>query len=367
MTTFRYKPDKIKYLTSINTLDTVHRKYVSDFEERRRRIIDLKNEISNIETQLSQLDNPELLTDSSYTLDDIKQRSELKTKLQKIHQELFDIENNISELEYYSQTNDILLDYYKEIVCDQLNECINNHSDKTNTNKENSKSKLEELNLLSQKRRKPKKVTRRRVRKTDIINTKSILDFFNDKPVVKNKSESRTDSRNNLRNDSRNDSYNDSCNNLRSDSHRNVPDLKPNLRPDLQSDLRSELQIEQIISNKATLFDDYMTLVDKTYTSKERRNVIRICTKCNVEKTLIQSEGFYVCQSCGEVEHAIIESEVPSHKDSITEKGRYPYKRLNHLTEYPWNCLEILNELVIIYNRSIYLIIKIYKNDKIRY
>lgn len=333
MTTFRYKPDKIKYLTSINTLDTVHRKHVSEFEFRRKKISDLKSEITVIESKLSQLEKPESKSDPN-TIDDIKKRSELKTRLQKINQDLFDIKNNVSELEYYSQTNDILLDYYNEMVAiqpinssenveyspsndtnkyDQINlersDCsdmadhfkvIHDNDDNTNRTFTKKISKLEELNLLSQKRRKPKKITRRRVRKTDIVNTKSILDFFNDKSEKQE---------------------------ILYENEEDESSVKES---------PSQSSIEQTVSNKATLFDDYMTIIDKTYVSKERRNVIRICTnpKCGgVEKTLIQSEGFYVCQKCGEVEHAIIESEVPSHKDSITEKSKYPYKRLNHLVE----------------------------------
>ena len=343
MTTFRYKPDKIKYLTSINTLDTVHRKHVCEFESRRKKICDLRSEISAIETQLLQLEKPESTSDTN-SIYDIKRRSELKTRLQKINQDIFDIENNVSELEYYSQTNDILLDYYNEVVPVQaLNSYENveyspsNDTYKTEVTEESNcnemidigghfrvihdestvstiiggKSKLEELNLLSQRRRKPKKVTRRRARKTDIVNTKSILDFFSEKSEKQETS----------------GEYDED---------------------DGSAKEASQGSIEQIVSNKATLFDDYMVLVDKTYISREKKHLIRICNnpKCeSAEKTLMQSEGFYVCQKCGEVEHAIIESEIPSHKDSITEKSKYPYKRLNHLVEYP----QIRNKNLIVF------------------
>ena len=33
------------------------------------------------------------------------------------------------------------------------------------------------------------------------------------------------------------------------------------------------------------------------------------------------------------MEHVIIESEIPSHKDAINEKPKYPYKKINHLIE----------------------------------
>lgn len=317
MATFRYKPDKIKHLTTINTLDTVHRKHVQEFETRRKKINDLKNELSTIELQLIELEKSE-----NYTVNYIKDRATLKTQAQKIHQELFDIENNVSELEYYSQTNDILLDYYNEAIPiepidnqnhveyssetkepnENQNNCNNNTENHFKIIEEefdqevptNGRQKLEQLNLMSQNRRKPKKITKRRVRKTDVTSSKSILDFFSDKPVKTEKSDNSSET---------------------------------------EEIAEKNSSIEQVVSNKATLFDDYMILVDKSYISKGKQQNIRTCVKCNVEKTLIQSEGFFVCQNCGEVEHAIIESEIPSHKDTLNEKSRYPYKRLNHLIE----------------------------------
>jgi uncharacterized Zn finger protein (UPF0148 family) len=92
--------------------------------------------------------------------------------------------------------------------------------------------------------------------------------------------------------------------------------------------------IEEITSNRATLQDEYLTLVDGGYVcSNMKSNPIKKCTKCNIDKTLFQSEGSYVCQNCGELEHVIIESEIPSHKDAINEKPKYPYKKINHLIE----------------------------------
>ena len=334
MTTFRYKPDKIKNLTLNNTLDTAHRKRVCEFESGRKKISLLKNEMSTVEHQLLQLEKPESKSDLN-SIDCIKKRSQLKTRLQRIRQELFDIENNISEFEYYSQTNDILLDYYDEAIpiqpiigsqtndfslMDVIDSQLGNIGDTSEHFKvihdeesEGNKSKLDELNLLSQKRRKPKKITRRRLRKTDVVNSRSILDYL-DKPEKSGPVDSESPTK--------------------------------------------ETSIEQVVSNKATLFDNYMTIVDKTYVSKEKKNTIRMCNKCGVEMTLIQSEGLYVCQKCGEVEYVIIESEVPSHKDSVVEKSRYPYKRLNHLTE--WVSLSMGSHYNYVIRLYFYIIIKCY-------
>src|SRR5436309_1328834 len=104
MTTFRHKPDKIKYLTSINTLDTIHRKHVHEFESKRNKTNDVKGQITKLEEQLLQFEKTSGHGDMN-TVDDIKQRSNLKCAIQKLKRDLYDIENNVSELEYYSQTN----------------------------------------------------------------------------------------------------------------------------------------------------------------------------------------------------------------------------------------------------------------------
>ena len=41
----------------------------------------------------------------------------------------------------------------------------------------------------------------------------------------------------------------------------------------------------------------------------------------------------FLCQKCGDATYVIIESEIPSHKDTINEKRKYPYNPINHLIE----------------------------------
>lgn len=312
MATFRYKPDKIKHLTSVNTLDTMHKKKVSEFEHKDRKIQELTGWISQLEREyenISKIDYGAI--DDDKALNIVKKKSDIKSKIQVATQELNDITNDISELEYYSQTNDILLEYYDDSSyintniekLDEPNDGNLSDIDKSDDESDkipNGKSKLEELNLLSQQKRKVKKETKRRARKNDIKNTRCILDFF-DGPTNSAKLSDGT-----------------------SEKSENGPEYGK----------APGGVIEEIVSNKASLFDDYMFIVDNTFVNKNKPHAIKICPKCNIEKTLIQSEGFFVCQKCGEVEHTIIESEVPSHKDTITEKSRYPYKRLNHLCEW---------------------------------
>jgi hypothetical protein len=96
----------------------------------------------------------------------------------------------------------------------------------------------------------------------------------------------------------------------------------------------NEENISTIINEKGTLKEQYLSLTDSKYMcEKVKLSPIKKCSTCNIEKTLIQSEGIYVCQLCGKFEYVIIESEIPSHKDSLNEKPKYPYKTINHLIE----------------------------------
>ena len=90
-------------------------------------------------------------------------------------------------------------------------------------------------------------------------------------------------------------------------------------------------------SDKADLFDSYMALVDKSYTpnikSKDTYNIV-YCSKCQIEKTIIQSEGILVCLQCGNTEEIVIDSEKPSYREPLQETSYFCYKRINHFNEW---------------------------------
>ena len=81
-----------------------------------------------------------------------------------------------------------------------------------------------------------------------------------------------------------------------------------------------ESQIK-IIKNKSELLDQYMLFINKEYIGERNKSseIIRYCTKCNTEKTLVHSESIYVCQKCGEFESVIIDSEKPNYKEAIID------------------------------------------------
>jgi hypothetical protein len=317
MASFKSKPSKVKYLSNVKTLDELHRTYLTKLDEKVKDIPSKKDKLATFEKTLVELEtNTEI--DST---DKIKLRSTIRCQIQKLEDEIVKTQNNSELLEYISKAGELLVNYYNitsgnSYNVDENNNVIqnnneirdvsyitNSHLDKKNINisKDSNDStietlsessniltseKLKLLNEQSQKTRKVKKpVRKRRIIHYNSIG-KSILQFL---PV---NNESTIEHKETMPNDT------------------------------------------QLIINRATLQDKYLMLIDKNYAcEKVKTDKIIYCTHCKIEKTLFQSEGCYVCKNCGETEHIIMESEIPSHKELANEKQKYPYKKINHLKE----------------------------------
>ena len=90
-------------------------------------------------------------------------------------------------------------------------------------------------------------------------------------------------------------------------------------------------------SNRADLLDSYNKIIHpKKYkpNKKSKKVEIDICKLCEIEMTLIQSEGLIVCSQCGREEHILIDSDKPSYKDPPPEAGEFTYKRINRFDEW---------------------------------
>lgn len=321
MSSFKYKPDKLKYVSSISTLDEIHKKQMAEFDNKKFQIPMKKQKLEDLKKELADID-----INGDLSFDKIKKKSMIKEQIEQINDEIMDIENGFNELDYYSRTNNILFEYYdvqndndtsddnnsydqngSEIYNDEddteKNDSYSTENDFTigngslsngtiDVNEYNISQKLVELNLKSQQKRKIKRPTRKRTKYSDAKPKQSILSFF-------------------------------------------TLESSDGVIGDTDGQDTDTGDIEKVVSNKATLFDEYMTLIDRTYIgNKSKPCIVKLCTKCNIEKTLIHSEGSYVCQNCGETEHIIVESEIPNHKDNTCEKPKYPYKRINHLIEW---------------------------------
>ena len=282
MSIFKNKPNKIKYLSNVQTLDELHKSKLSKINNNIKLLPEQKKELIELKTKLSVLDKKKISSS-----DDIKIKAELITKINLYEANIKKMEANNDLLEYISKAEDILISYYDDNI-EQKKEIVN--LEKESKSEENIthgifiSEKLKILNEISQKFRKTKKPVKKRKLIQEQNNTKSksksILNFLsvndnNDKKIIS----------------------------------------------------------KQTI-NKATLQDQYLILTDKNYAcDRVKSNRIILCTKCKIEKLLIQSDGCYVCIKCGETEPIVMENENSSHKDSMMEKQKYPYKKINHLKE----------------------------------
>tara|TARA_B110000285_G_scaffold191570_1_gene219462 strand:- start:1594 stop:2748 length:1155 start_codon:yes stop_codon:yes gene_type:complete len=93
---------------------------------------------------------------------------------------------------------------------------------------------------------------------------------------------------------------------------------------------------EETKLSRKKIFYNYLNVIDK---SNKQNNVDYVtnytfCDNCNVEKSLIINESLYVCETCGECNSTIVETEKTSYKDNIIENHNFSYKRYNHFIEW---------------------------------
>jgi hypothetical protein len=298
---YKYKPDKHKYRVGIRTIDEIHKEHLEKFRKNRESLPEKKKQLEELEDKLRNLKSPiivDLDTDTMMTETDTeemdiqnlnysKTKSTIKSKISKLKKEIYNIENFVEEMEYFSKTGDVIYDYY-----DLTNGLLyNNTFDKNEKEIEeniNSSGKRvtvsDELLAItnSNKKKKMKKPVKKRTRENEKPE-KTIMSLL-----------------------------------LGSDDEKDDPD-----NPDEKSN-----------DCRATLQNEYLIMVDKEYAcSKTKVNPIKRCKECGIDKVLVYAESIMTCPKCGESEDIFIESDVPLHKEAFTEKPKYPYKKINHLIE----------------------------------
>ena len=95
----------------------------------------------------------------------------------------------------------------------------------------------------------------------------------------------------------------------------------------------SDYTNDDVVFKKATLIKSYMSIVDKNYVSQPKHHDYKKCSNCNKDKLVVHSEGYMVCEKCGEMSKIIIDSDKPSFKDPPPEISYFAYKRINHFNE----------------------------------
>jgi len=278
MSEFTLKPEKIRQITEIRTLDETHKKIMSEFQKKKKALPKKKLYLEELKNKLNGL---EVKDGKLYTNKDIQNKSKWKTIIEDLEDEIYDIENDISEINYYSKTDDLLMNYYDILNKDDDNLYeINPELSEIKIDK--SQEKLNTLDILNkQKRTTHKKIVRKRKKKYVNNPNNNIMKYFNYTNKDGNK-----------------------------------------------------IEFKDNIKDRSELLNQFRMLVDNEFLNESlKKNILKKCSNCNIDKILNQSEGIYVCKNCGEVEMIIIESERPNYKDIVPEKPGYPYKRMNHFNE----------------------------------
>jgi hypothetical protein len=376
---FKFKPDKIKYLSNVDTLDSTHKKITNDINKKRDDIDDKTQTLIKLKNELEELDNRKNGNFSNY----LEIRAKLIENISKLEEEIEQINNYDEETEYYSKRYQILFNYYdlldgqieseindalheentfnpnsmtndinKNDNCDlntntNTNTNINTNTN-TNTNTDNNsnnkniltntqtqKNDIDEWNLdgtqifnftkaskldllyeLSKKKRKEKKNTRKRVKNVESLIKDNNYDIFE---FINSKN-------NNL-------NITNGLDMINSSKLANLTNPTNSLNPTNLTNTSNHINTTQEydVYDRAKLYDDYKISFDG-YNSKKKHS--KICENCNIDKILIYSEGIYACMKCGEVENCIIESEVTNYKEPMVDKPTFPYKRKNHFCEW---------------------------------
>lgn len=351
---FKFKPDKNKYLSNVDTLDSTHKKIIDEFNKKREDMPKKMIKLDKLKNELKELDYKKNEYENILTFIDL--RTKLIENISKLEEEIDEINNYEDETDYYSKTYQILFNYYDILEgqvdseinintdnTDNINnntDNINNNTDNINNNTDNidkntdkntndnknltnsnnlidewefdgtqifnssKNSKLDILNEMSKKKKKEKKNTRKRVKNVESLIQKNNYDIFE---------------------------FINSGNN--------------SLNPDKLNKIN-----EYSVFDRAKLYDDYKNILEG-YNSKKKYS--KICDNCNIDKILIYSEGIYACMKCGEVENCIIENEITNYKEPMVEKPTFPYKRKNHFCE--WTSKSNINYFLD-YRKIIYII-----------
>ena len=314
---YRYKPQRLKHLSEVQTIDIRHKEKMDTFEKQRNNKDTNVLLLQELQYNLDVLNKVE-----NITIEISKQKAKLKDEIELLQSNINFSHSNNGEIDYFYKVQSLLFDYYdienneqytqntlstKDIINQAekpeqpeqiqtisilnnleesnnilLEDVTNEHTDKLPNNIDTGGISID-LFMLHEKNkntRKIKKPIKKRNNPTSNQQTITILDYI-------------------------------------ASNNENTP----------------HETIEKITSNKATLYMEYLNLIDNETNFSLKNTLIKMCEICNVEKLLVKADGMMVCPLCGRSESIIIESDIPSHNEVINEKPRYPYKKINHLIE----------------------------------
>jgi hypothetical protein len=290
----------------VKTIDEIHKEQIDEFKKNKESIPEKKHKIKLLQEELDELEEKNKDKPINLDFEILKRRNNIKRSIRELSDEIAKIENCSKEMDYFSRTGDVIYDYYdltngvlyaKNFEKDNENKSESETEKQANETKKGSKIEIsDELLAITNlnRKRKLKKPVRKRTKKIETTETKSIMSYL------------------------------------------------------LGSDEEKENEKEQDNTLcKATLQNEYLLMMDKEYAcTKTKISLIKKCKKCNIDMVIIYNESIMSCPKCAESEDIFIETDVPSHRETFTEKPKYPYKKIGH-------CIEKLNQFLCKNNANI--------------
>lgn len=255
------------YKISSKTLDLRHQTKMDDFVRESNSMSDFLSELNSLQSNFSNISNK---NKTDITDDEISEMSLLKDNINTLQNQIQDIRKNTHEIEYFTNTADVLFEYYS------LLENSNNSMNSTTPSRKNIPVDSKSSNTKS----------------------KSVLDFFfNNNPTNSSNSETPEQTQT---------EHNGSVN----------VSINENNRAHLLEKYLSYTDTDYINNN--------ITNIDP--------NICSYCGTETVH--FYAHESIYSCTKCHTIEKIITDNEKPSYKDPPKEISYFSYKRINHYTEW---------------------------------
>jgi len=138
-----YKKPKVCDIKKISTLENKHRQKIKDFESDKNNLNNIEIECSEIIKEINNMDNNR----EKFTLNDQKKRANLLDKKDMLEKKIYELKNNINEMDYYDKTGDILLNYYNAKDNDEV--VIESKSILKILTKKKPSEQIEEKNIIN--------------------------------------------------------------------------------------------------------------------------------------------------------------------------------------------------------------------------
>jgi ribosomal protein S27AE len=92
--------------------------------------------------------------------------------------------------------------------------------------------------------------------------------------------------------------------------------------------------IEEIVTDKSTLVDEYLFITDKQHIKKINYDELEMCPKCKKQMICLQHDAIIICDNCGYQELLLVEQNRPILKQNTKDTSHFSYKRINHFREW---------------------------------